>query len=433
MQAQGFCYIEYGKMSRDRISRFKRDLNKCGVVDGELLIAACSGGADSMLLLHALKVAGSAFEVAHVNFELRGEESDGDEESVKVWCKDNSIIFHSAHLSAKSEAEKSGNGIQDAARKLRYDYFEELKNQRDAHAIAVAHHENDQAETLIHHLLRSANPSSLGCMSHRSADIIRPFLNWKRDEIEQWLSDDKVSFREDSSNTDSKYTRNRIRHEVLPLLNDIRQGTSTHLAEWAKRLRTQANAVEGAMSEASRDIISYSEHSSSDGEIYRLDIQLLGSSLWGTQILDRMLAERGWPIGSREEARLLMRSSVGAHVTFGGDLLNREREHLVLSISENSPQDIGLTTEILEDLAGIELPNDPGVLWVGNSSLQSPHVWRKWEHGDRISPTGMEGTVNVSDLLTQWKVPHSTRSSAHVLLDSTSRVSFYPVFPERYK
>ena len=107
-------------------------------------------------------------KVAHVNFQLRGQESDGDEESVKKWCDSENVHLSSISLSAKEEADKSGNGTQAAARKLRYDYFEELLHERNAHHIAVDHHKNDQAETLILHLLRSVNPDSLGCMSMKT-------------------------------------------------------------------------------------------------------------------------------------------------------------------------------------------------------------------------------------------------------------------------
>jgi tRNA(Ile)-lysidine synthetase-like protein len=176
------------------------------------------------------------------------------------------------------------------------------------------------------------------------------------------------------------------------------------------------------MSEASRDIIEYCEHDTGDGEICRLDLNLMGGSLWGGQVLDRMLAERSWPLGSREEALMLRRATVGAHTSYKGDHLRRERDHLILCRTQEEVKKINLFSEVLEDLSGLEIPNDPGVLWVGESSLKSPHSWRNWEYGDRISPTGMDGTVNVSDLLTQWKVPNGARPSAHVLLDSEGDV-----------
>ena len=409
-------------MSKQNENRFSRDLGKCGIIDGELILATCSGGPDSMLLLHALKSIGARFEVAHVNFKLRGEESDGDEEFVRSWCSSNEITFHCETMDASGLADKTGKGIQDAARVLRYEYFEDVKNQIDAHAIAVAHHENDQAETLILHLIRSTNPSSLGCMSHRTGDVIRPMLNWTRDEILEWLKADGVEFRVDSSNAENKYTRNRIRHEVIPLLENIRKGTTGHLADWTHRLRVQANAVDSSMRDAAREIVEYCDLDSGDGALCKLDLHAMGMSIWGDLVLDRLLVERGWPIGSREEALILKRATVGAQITNGADILRRERDYISLSIATSSPKNIALERTHLDDLSGLEFPNDPSVLWVGTSELSDPVKWRPWEHGDKLSPTGMDGTVNVSDLLTQWKVPNGARDSAHVLEDGEGDV-----------
>lgn len=387
------------------------------MIDGELILATCSGGPDSMLLLHALKSIDARFEVAHVNFKLRGEESDGDEAFVSNWCAENGITFHCETMDASGHAEKSGKGIQDAARVLRYEYFDEVKHKIDAHAVAVAHHENDQAETLILHLIRSTNPSALGCMPHRTGDVIRPMLNWTRDEILVWLKEDNVKFRVDSSNAESKYMRNRIRHEVLPLLENIRKGTTGHLADWTNRLRVQANAVDSSMSDASRDIVEYCDLDSGNGALCKLDLHAMGNSIWGDLVLESLLVERGWPIGSREEALILKRATVGAQISYGSDILIRERDHISLSIASSAPMSVNLERQTIEDLSGLEFPNDPSVLWVGSDDLIDPINWRPWEHGDKLTPTGMDGTVNVSDLLTQWKVPNGSKQSAHVLAD----------------
>ncbi|MAO46247.1 MAG: tRNA lysidine(34) synthetase TilS [Crocinitomicaceae bacterium] len=404
--------------TRENNIRFSKDLDRCGIIDGELILATCSGGPDSMLLLHALKTIGARFEVAHVNFKLRGEESDKDEEFISNWCKNNCVVFHSESMDAKGLADKTGKGIQDAARVLRYEYFESLKNKLDAHAIAVAHHENDQAETLLLHLLRSTNPSSLGCMSHRNGDVIRPLLNWTRDEIIAWLKLEDVEYRIDSSNASEKYTRNRIRHEVLPLLESIRKGTTGHLADWANRLRIRSNAVESAMSDASRAIVNYSDLDNGDGVLCKLDLHAMGSSIWGDLVVDRMLAERGWPVGSREEAMILKRSTVGASICYGGDILLRERDYLSLSRKALTLIAFQLERTLIDDLSDLSFPNDPSILWAGSEEIKEPTKWRAWEHGDKITPTGMDGSVNVSDLLTQWKVPHGARNSAHVLEDA---------------
>ena len=317
---------------------------------------------------------------------------------------------------------EGGSGVQDSARKLRYTYFEEIQREIDATYTAVAHHENDQSETLILHLLRSVNPSSLGVCLIELEILSGSLLEWSKEDILSWVKNDE-SNSEDSSNTDSKYTRNRIRHEVLPLLEDIRKGTTGHLAEWSSRLRVQSNAVDSAISEASRDIIEYNDIDLSSSIICKINVESLGDSIWGSMIFDRLLAERGWPVGSREEAIILLRASVGAVVHYKNDELRRERNHISLSIlSETAPTQLELTVDSISDPQGLSMPTSPNVLWVGQNSLKGQIIWRPWEYGDKISPSGMEGTVKVSDLLTQWKVPNSARENAHVLLDSTEEI-----------
>ena len=210
-----------------------------------------------MCLANALLKAGAKFEVAHVNFQLRGEDSQADAKNVQDWCEANSVVYHMNQLPAEEEATRKGDGIQDAARRLRYAWFEELRTERGAACVAVAHHMKDQTETLLIQLLRGVSPSSLGGMSPRNVNVIRPFLSWSQEEIEEWVALDHVPYREDKSNQSPKYLRNRIRNEVLPLLESIRSGSVTHIAEWSDRLRSQAIAVESSISDSTRDIVRF--------------------------------------------------------------------------------------------------------------------------------------------------------------------------------
>ena len=119
---------------------------------------------------------------------------------------------------------------------------------------------------------------------------------------------------------------------------------------------------------------------------------------------------------------ILKRATVGAQIKYGADILRRERDYMSLSIVTIASKNIALERTHLDKLSGLEFPNDPSVLWVGTSELSDPVKWRPWYHGDKLSPTGMEGTVNVSDLLTQWKVPNGARESAYVLEDGDGDV-----------
>ena len=420
--------------------RFKNDLTRCGVSEKDLVIAACSGGMDSMCLINAMLKVGVRFEVAHVNFKLRGEDSEADSASVKAWCEENSIMCHVKHLPADEEAKRKGDGVQEAARRLRYNWFNELLNERGGGYIAVAHHLQDQTETLLINLLRGVSPSSLGCMASRNGNIVRPFLSWSQKEIKNWVELDKVPFREDSSNKSPKYLRNRIRNEVLPLLESIRPGAISHLAEWTNRLRYQATAVDISMSDAARDIVKYYDGSSNNrpNEICRINLQLLQESAWGDRILDNLLADRKWPIGSRNQASLIKRSSIGAEVVYKDDSLVREREYLILrkieeaiDLNESDSEctlhnengtigDLSWTCEI--ETLDHDPPQSPEIIWLDFYTLEHPLIWRKWKNGDKINPTGMEGSVNISDLLTQWKVPHLSRPNARVLQDARGKI-----------
>jgi tRNA(Ile)-lysidine synthase len=393
-----------------------------------------------MCLVNALLKVGAKFEVAHVNFQLRGEDSQADAKNVQDWCEANSVVYHMKQLPAEEEATRKGDGIQDAARRLRYTWFEDLRTERGAACVAVAHHLKDQTETLLIQLLRGVSPSSLGGMSPRNVNVIRPFLSWSQEEIEEWVALDRVPYREDKSNQSPKYLRNRIRNEVLPLLESIRAGSVTHIAEWADRLRTQAIAVESSISDATRDIVRFSEieYNGYDGEICRIHLKALWDSSWGEQVFDRLLAERHWPYGARKEAFALGQASIGAEIRYESDSLTRERDFILLrnipvkdstshmdfecaiSEEEGSCESLSWRSEINDDIS--VPPTQPQILWIDLDSLKYPLLWRIWREGDQLEPTGMAGTVNVSDLLTQWKVPNISRKNARVLADARGQI-----------
>jgi len=393
-----------------------------------------------MCLVNALLKVGAKFEVAHVNFQLRGEDSQADAKNVQDWCEANSVVYHMNQLPAEEEATRKGDGIQDAARRLRYTWFEDLRTERGAACVAVAHHMKDQTETLLIQLLRGVSPSSLGGMSPRNVNVIRPFLSWSQEEIEEWVALDRVPYREDKSNQSPKYLRNRIRNEVLPLLESIRAGSVTHIAEWADRLRTQAIAVESSISDATRDIVRFSEieYNGYDGEICRIHLKALWDSSWGEQVFDRLLAERHWPYGARKEAFALGQASIGAEIRYESDSLTRERDFILLrnipvkdstshmdvecaiSEEEGSCESLSWRSEINDDIS--VPPTQPQILWIDLDSLKYPLLWRIWREGDQLEPTGMAGTVNVSDLLTQWKVPNISRKNARVLADARGQI-----------
>ena len=205
---------------------------------GDKTLVALSGGADSVALLRVLLELGYACETAHCNFHLRGEESDRDEAFVKDLCDKLKITLHIQHFDTLREAEEKGISVEMAARELRYSWFEELRKQTGCEQIAVAHHQDDSIETFLLNIIRGTGIKGLRGIQPKNGLVIRPLLCVSHEEILDYLKYLKQPFVTDSTNLQPDYTRNKIRLELLPMLESInpsvRQSilqTSGHLNE----------------------------------------------------------------------------------------------------------------------------------------------------------------------------------------------------------
>ncbi len=219
------------------ISKLTSFLQKYSIYNSTILIA-CSGGADSTALVVALSQLQKQFSlslvVAHINYHLRGKDSDDDLLFVQNLCFTYNIPFY------YEDADLSGldSGMEDEARKVRYAFFEKLNRKLDISYVAVAHNENDQAETALFRLARGAGSRGVSAMEAvREDGVIRPLLFCSRIEIEAFLRSDKISWREDKSNSDLVYKRNLIRHQILPLLEQINPKAIEHIAQFTLLLQ----------------------------------------------------------------------------------------------------------------------------------------------------------------------------------------------------
>ncbi|MEI6313175.1 MAG: tRNA lysidine(34) synthetase TilS [Bacteroidota bacterium] len=185
------------------------------------LLVAVSGGIDSIVLLHILHHLHYSIQVAHVNFQLRGEESNADESFVKQVCEKLQIPFHTKRVDVKTFALENKGSTQMLARQLRYDWFQELVQEHQLNYIVVAHHANDQSETILQHISKGAGIAGLRGMLPKQNKIVRPFLCIDKNNIQYLAEQLKLKYREDSSNASDKYERNQIRHQVVPVLETI--------------------------------------------------------------------------------------------------------------------------------------------------------------------------------------------------------------------
>ncbi|MCT4665790.1 MAG: tRNA lysidine(34) synthetase TilS [Flavobacteriales bacterium] len=189
-------------------------------LQGKQIYLACSGGVDSVVLFYLLKEHHISFEVLHVNYQLRGDDSDSDENFVSQLCVANNIVFHSKKVDTQAIKKQEGGGIQEIAREIRYQWFQEFTSKNGA--ILTAHHLNDQIETVLFRLARGNGFSALDGISNRvKADIFRPLLTFSKEEIQQFAQDKKLAFSEDLSNAKNDYSRNKIRNLAIPIFKEI--------------------------------------------------------------------------------------------------------------------------------------------------------------------------------------------------------------------
>lgn len=220
------------------------------------ILLAVSGGIDSMYLASRASelMPDAVFAIAHCNFKLRGKESDEDEEFVREWANRHGMAFYCRTFDTEAYSEKNGISIEMAARELRYAWFKELMEAEGFDATAVAHNANDNAETMILNLLRGTGGRGLRGMSGRDR-ILRPMLDIERKEIRDWMVANDISWREDRTNSENVYKRNKIRNEVFPLFGQINPSFIRTLQKDMKHIAQENDIAEEYFREALPKII----------------------------------------------------------------------------------------------------------------------------------------------------------------------------------
>ena len=211
--------------------------------EGALVLAAVSGGADSLSLLHWLHTRGVRVAAAHLHHGLRGAAADADEAFVREFCASRGIPFFAGHADVRALAAQGGLSIEEAGRKARYDFLERTAAAMGASRVATAHHADDNAETLLLQLVRGAR-SGLGGIAPVRGIYIRPFLGVTRAQIEAYAGANGLAYRFDEMNGDDAYARNYLRHEIMPRLTELNSAAAAHIAETARTLRAEGEFLD---------------------------------------------------------------------------------------------------------------------------------------------------------------------------------------------
>lgn len=386
---------------------------------GQSVLCALSGGVDSVVLLHLLLQCGVRVEAAHVEHGIRGESSQRDCRFVQELCGKWGVPLHVIHLDVPAQAAKEGRGIEETARAMRYDFLWKTREARRLETLATAHHLNDQAETVLMHLIRGTSPVGLSGMRERDGALIRPLLPFSRAQIEQYAQENHLPHVEDETNADIAYTRNYIRHELIPCMEKLNPRAVEAVGRAAELARRQSDFVR---QEALRVLRSRMYGAA------LADVSDLHPGL-RSEVIAQYLRAQGTPeFSAADIVRIesLLAGGVGRRVSLGKELFERDTNGVRRVIME--PAGSGrwaLHSGENETPLGrftLRTGKVPKNLNLGKyaqvfdaDKIRAPLFVRTRRDGDRLALLG-GGKRKLSDILIDKKVPRALRDSVPLIV-----------------
>lgn len=408
--------------------KVRQYIEKKGLLtESDKIIVALSGGADSVALLHVLERLGYDIEAVHCNFHLRGDESLRDEDFVRSLCERMNIRLTVAHFDTSTYAAQKKISIEMAARELRYDFFERVRIKCRASAIAVAHHRDDVAETILLNLMRGTGIRGLHGIKAKNGYIVRPLLSCSKQEIVDYLQRVGETFVTDSSNLKNDYTRNKIRLEILPLMREINPSIGATLAETAERVEEAEKLYDRGIAEGRERVLV--------GDDINIDALLKEPS--PLALIHETLHPLGFNSAQCEEImRNILAGGSGKSHLSSTHIASRDRNLLivrrigdesVIVVDEELSPDGNVITPYGE-LSATTLPFDgeiakgANVVTLDYEKIKFPLKLRSVKVGDRFRPYGMRGSKLVSDYLTDRKKSIFEKSRQLVVADADGTI-----------
>lgn len=399
--------------------------------DQKILIAV-SGGIDSIILSKLFSLVKFNFGIAHVNFSLRGEESLADEVFVKKFAKTLKVPYHTICFDTNAFAEKEKLSTQMAARILRYTWFEEIRATNQYDFIATAHHQLDSAETMLINLTRGTGLAGFHGIPIKNGYIIRPLSFANQDHIYDFVVEQKLTWREDSSNATTKYQRNFIRNEIMPKFQELNLKFEQTLADTGEKIRNIEQWILAELNEFKGNRVT----NDADGNIYVPIDAGFSVEKW-TVIAQQYLQEFNFSFGVINQIIAHPADKVGKLFESPSHMLNIDRGQWVISPKDQTefrPILIHEEDEIValgssnlhvfieENNESFVPPNSPNIACLDADSLEFPLEIRKYQEGDWFCPLGMNSKKLISDFLTDKKVPLTIKKNTHILLSKGSVV-----------
>ncbi len=387
------------------------------------LLLGVSGGVDSMVLAHLINRHGNDFAIAHCNFNLRGEESDGDEAFVKEMAESYGVRLFSVSFDTTGFAEEMGISVEMAARKLRYDWFEKICIENGFDYIVVGHHLDDVLETFFLNLARGTGIRGLSGIKAKAGRIIRPLLFASRKEIEAYALENNIDFRFDSSNDDVIYKRNSVRHKVLPLMEELNPSFRVSLKNTITYLSHTEELFLKKIEELREMLVSNTEAGISIDK-RKLDLQTPKSL-----ILYELLRPYNFNNETVEEI-INSSNNTGSKFYSSTHRLVVDRESYIITIPEketlklfyieenqehiSDPIEMNITVE--DNFNGYKIPKSKNTVVFDLMEVDFPIVIRKWQRGDYFKPFGMSGFKKLSDFFIDEKMSIPEKENCWIML-----------------
>ena len=383
----------------------RQNLIKLGVTQSSKVLLGVSGGLDSMVLLHVLNNLGYHVSAAHVNFNLRGTESLKDALFVGKWAKDYTIPFYELSKDTKRYAAENKLGTQEAARDIRYAWWEELVRQHEFDFVATAHHLDDTIETMLLNLFRGTGFKGLTGIPRKRDFFIRPLLDNSRDEIVSYAEKFGIPYRVDQSNETDHYQRNKLRHHLVPLLREMYPGWHTGMKHTLQRLNTEWETWQGMYDNwTSKSVVK-----EKDGfMLYGIQEELAFKLRW--------LEEKGipWSLAydfltstTADSGTILKYQHLSLYRTDKGNYFEETPPSLHIRIDKTGKYSLGDFSFEIEQVPveAYQMDQNPFVEFINQSVVRWPLELRTINTGDRFQPLGMQGkTKKLQDYLVDLKL-----------------------------
>ncbi|MCX2681483.1 tRNA lysidine(34) synthetase TilS [Galbibacter sp. EGI 63066] len=390
------------------------------------LMIAVSGGIDSMVLTHLCHQLGMDVVVLHCDFQLRGQASDEDEQFIKQKAGEMKIPFYSTVFDTENYAETHKLSTQLAARELRYRWFREQKEALNYDYLLTAHHADDNLETFLINLSRGTGLDGLTGIPEINDYVVRPLLPFSREGILQYALNNKIEWREDSSNAETKYLRNKLRHEVIPKLKEINPTLLQNFESTINHLKGSSQLIERRVEKLRNKLFE------KEGETFKISVKKIQK----LKPKQAYLYELFKPYGFRkdiEDIENLLEAQSGKQLFSDTHRLLKDREFILVEPLDGKPFNVSYFIEEGQNLVkepfklsigfvGKISEADNSTIYLDKETLKFPLKLRKWENGDYFYPFGMKGRKKVSKYFKDQKFSLIAKEKQWLLCNGDDKI-----------